>query len=93
MAFQEWWTTSKGSSRKLTQVRFFFHVVLELDFSNSQVQVVSNFFELLKDIKMDEKGIHEYKISLGRLRRRKEDLEKRIKENKAFVVGVFGVTV
>ena len=42
---------------------------------------------------MDEKGIHEYKISLGRLRRRKEDLEKRIKENKAFVVSVFGVTV
>ena len=37
--------------RKLKEVdagTFFFHVVLELDFSNSQVQVVSNFFELLK---------------------------------------------
>ena len=34
---------------------------------------------------MDEKGIHEYKISLDRLRRRKADLQKRIEENKAFV--------
>ena len=43
-------------------------------------------FAPLVDIKMDEKGIHEYKISLDRLRRKKADLEKRIEQNKAFVV-------
>ena len=43
------------------------------------------------DVKMDEKGIHEYKISLDRLRRRKADLEKRIKDNKEFVVSPGGL--
>ena len=41
---------------------------------------------LAKDIKMDEKGVHEYKISLDRLRRRRADLQKRIEDNKDFVV-------
>ena len=33
-------------------------------------------------------GIHEYKVSLERLKRRKRDLEKRIKEGKAYVVRI-----
>mmetsp|Transcript_14399 Transcript_14399/g.36341 ORF Transcript_14399/g.36341 Transcript_14399/m.36341 type:complete len:148 (+) Transcript_14399:58-501(+) len=57
--------------------------------SNGISGMVDNFQRKLKevdaDIKMDEKGIHEYKISLDRLRRRKADLEKRVLENKAFV--------
>ncbi|QDZ23352.1 hypothetical protein A3770_10p58700 [Chloropicon primus] len=82
-------TTKKGKAKTDTKIDNIGSSALILRTSNGITGMVDNFQRKLKevdsDVKMDEMGIHEYKISLDRLRRRKADLQKRIEENKAFV--------